>query len=60
MRSEVTIPYIDTAEKASDVVARIDAAASSDGVMPLVFSTLADPQTRARIIASRGLGLPRG
>ncbi len=36
---EVTIPYIDTPEKAADVVARIDAAAVSDGEMPLVFST---------------------
>ena len=54
---EVTIPYIDTPEKAADVVARIDAAAVSDEEMPLVFSTLADPKTRARIIDSRGLVL---
>ena len=54
---EVTIPYIDTPEKVADVVAHIDAAAAADGEMPLVFSTLADPQTRARVIASRGLVL---
>ena len=54
---EVTIPYIDTPEKAADVVARIDAAAAADEETPLVFSTLANPQTRARIIESRGLVL---
>lgn len=54
---EVTIPYVDTPEKATEVIARINQAADADGVAPLVFSTLADPRTRAGIIQSRGLVL---
>ena len=54
---EVTIPYVDTPEKAAAVVTRINAAAEADGEMPLVFSTLADPLTRAGIVESRGLVL---
>lgn len=52
---EVTIPYVDTPEKAAEVVAQIDAAAAADGETPLVFSTLADPHTRAGIVASRAV-----
>jgi regulator of PEP synthase PpsR (kinase-PPPase family) len=54
---EVTIPYVDTPEKANEVNAQINAAAEADGEMPIVFSTLADPQTRAGIVESRGLVL---
>ena len=54
---EVTIPYIDTPEKAAHVLERINEAADADGETPLVFSTLADPQTRAGIIESKGIVL---
>jgi regulator of PEP synthase PpsR (kinase-PPPase family) len=54
---EVTIPYIDTPEKALRVVDRINEAAEADGVAPIVFSTLADPLTRVGIIESKGLVL---
>lgn len=54
---EVTIPYIDTPEKAAEVLARINEAADADGETPLVFSTLADPITRAGIVESKGIVL---
>jgi hypothetical protein len=54
---EVTIPYVDTPEKAAEVHRRINAAAEADGEIPLVFSTLANPLTRASMIESRGLVL---
>lgn len=54
---EVTIPYVDTPEKAAQVVARINQAAAADGEAPLVFSTLADPNTRTGIVASQGIVL---
>lgn len=54
---EVTIPYVDTTEKAIAIRDRINEAAEADGEMPLVFSTLADPRTRASIIESHGLVL---
>lgn len=54
---EVTIPYVDTPEKANQVVEAVNAAAEVDGEIPLVFSTLAEPATRARIIESRALVL---
>lgn len=39
---EVTVPFIDTPEKARELVARIDAAAREDGDRPVVVSTLVD------------------
>jgi len=41
---EVTLPFIDTEAKAHDAVARINGAASADGVRALVISTLANPE----------------
>lgn len=41
-----TIPFIGTIERAHEAVAKIDAAASDDGVPPLVFSTLVKQETR--------------
>lgn len=49
---EVTIPYVDSLEKAAEVARRINAAATADGARPLVFSTLAEPESRAVIIQS--------
>lgn len=48
-------PYLDNVEKAREVVARINAAASRDGQRPLLFSTLIDPAVRDVIAASDGL-----
>ena len=54
--NEVTIPYVDTPDKARDAMAQIDAAATPDE-RPLVFSTLAEPGIRAQITQSKGLVL---
>lgn len=39
---EITVPFIDTAEKAARLVDQINAAAASDGARPVVISTLVD------------------
>lgn len=51
--NRVTLPYVDTIEKAQAAVARIRAAAEADGLRPLVFSTLVLPEVR-EIIAQSG------
>lgn len=43
----ITLRYVDTPEKARDVVAQINDAAQADGLRPLVFSTLITPALRA-------------
>lgn len=53
----VTLPYIDSAEKAHATVAQINAAASESGLMPLVFSTLTPPELRSILAACNGLFL---
>ena len=54
---EVTIPYVDTPEKADEVLARVEQAAREDDEAPFVFSTLAEPKTRQRLIDSEALVL---
>jgi regulator of PEP synthase PpsR (kinase-PPPase family) len=49
----ITLPFVDTVEKAQAAAARIRAAAESDGRRPLVFSTLVLPEVR-EIIANSG------
>ncbi|MGD2083272.1 MAG: pyruvate, water dikinase regulatory protein [Chromatiales bacterium] len=51
----VSIPYVDTPEKAEAAVRRIDAAAEADGVPALVFSTLIDPECRAVLVSANGV-----
>lgn len=53
----VTLPYIDSEEEALSAVARIDAAAQSDGQRPLVFSTLTPPELRNILAGCKGLFL---
>lgn len=48
------LPFVDGREKAEQAAAIIDQAERSDGVAPLVFSTLTDPAAREVIAASRG------
>ena len=38
--NEITVPFVDTEDKAWETVARINRTALSDAVRPLVFSTL--------------------
>lgn len=52
---KITLPYIDTADKARATVEKINDAAKKDGKRPLVFSTLVNPEMRAYIAASGGL-----
>jgi regulator of PEP synthase PpsR (kinase-PPPase family) len=40
---QVRLPFIDSAEKADEAVARIDHQGRADGCRPIVFSTLVDP-----------------
>src|SRR5690606_32302833 len=47
----IRIPFIDTIEKAQDVVLRINQCAAEMGQPPLVFSTLVDPKM-AKIIGA--------
>ncbi|KPK68276.1 MAG: transcriptional regulator [Acidithiobacillales bacterium SM23_46] len=48
-------PYLDSVEKAHEIVTRINAAASRDGLRPLLFSTLIDPAVREVVATSDGL-----
>lgn len=50
-----TIPFIDTTAKAQEAVARINQAADTEGMRPLLFGTLIDPQVREIVAHSRGL-----
>src|SRR5687768_17720554 len=43
---EITLPYLDTREKALAIVRQIDERANRDGVRPLVFSTFVNPEIR--------------
>jgi regulator of PEP synthase PpsR (kinase-PPPase family) len=52
---EVTLPFIDTPDKANEAVGRIDRAAQQDGVRPLVFSTMIDHHLRTILAMSKGL-----
>ena len=39
---EITLPFVDTAEKAHEIVARINETATIEGIRPIVISTLAN------------------
>lgn len=51
----LTLPYVDTAAKARDAVALINATAQADGLRPLLFSTLMLPEVREIIARSNAL-----
>jgi regulator of PEP synthase PpsR (kinase-PPPase family) len=54
---QVTLPFVDSEDKARDAVARIDAAAESDTLRPLVFSSMVQPDLREILKESQGLYL---
>jgi regulator of PEP synthase PpsR (kinase-PPPase family) len=56
-RRELTLPFIDTPERALASLDWIDRAAREDGVRPIVFTTLTDPDLRQLIEASHALVL---
>jgi len=47
--TEITLPFIDSEEKASEAVTQINSAGVEDGNRPLIFSTLID-STIAHVI----------
>jgi len=54
---QVTLPFIDSVDKAKEAVARIAAAAREDGTRPLVFSTMVQDDLRAIFRGSEALCL---
>ena len=53
----VTVPFVDSVEKARRVAARIDRAATGDGKRPIVFASLVQDEVRAVLLQSNGLVL---
>lgn len=51
---EITLPYIDTLEKARATVERINAAGQADGAPAIVFDTIVNEEIRNLIAASDG------
>lgn len=54
---QVTVPFIDSVDKADEVVRRINAVAAEQVSRPLVFSTLVQDELRERFIRVNGLFL---
>src|SRR5215813_3859187 len=55
--NEVTLPFVDSIEKAEDVVKQINRQAADDGVRPLVISTLAKTEIAAVVGRANALFL---
>lgn len=55
--TETTVPFIDSTEKAHAAVEEINAAGARDGVRPLVFSTLVDPDLSTIVAGAQALVL---
>ena len=55
--SEVTMPFIDSVEKAEAAVAKINARGASDGARPLIFSSLVNPDVSAVVARANALFL---
>ena len=53
----VTLPFISTLDKAAEAARRINLTAESDGVRPIVFSTLVQDELRAVVKQANGLFL---
>ncbi|MGH8727148.1 MAG: posphoenolpyruvate synthetase regulatory kinase/phosphorylase PpsR [Burkholderiales bacterium] len=51
----VTIPFLDSLEKAEETARRIDAIAAQDGTRPIVFSTLVNPKISAIVESAQAL-----
>lgn len=54
---KVSLPFVDTEEKAREATARIQQAWQEDGVKPIVFSTLTEHVLRGHVAASGALFL---
>ncbi len=53
----VTVPFIDSEDKAREAVQKIDEASDRDALKPLVFSTLVQPEFRRILKQAKGLHL---
>ena len=54
---ELRVPFIDTMEKAADVIERINKVSRVDHLRPIVFSTLVDPEINYAVRCAHGLFL---
>ena len=52
---QVTLPFIDSIDKADEAVRRINATAAEQGARPIIFSTLVTDELRERFISAVGL-----
>jgi hypothetical protein len=55
--TETTLPFVDTPDKARAAVDEINQAGRNDGVRPLVFGTLVDPEISAIVVTAEALVL---
>ncbi len=55
--TEITLPFVDTPEKAAEAVAQINRTAAKDGQRPLVFSTLVDAALSGIVLQAEALYL---
>ncbi len=53
--TQITLPFIDTIEKAEQAVVRVNESVDASGIRPIVFSTLIDPDIRKVIVGSKGV-----
>jgi [pyruvate, water dikinase]-phosphate phosphotransferase / [pyruvate, water dikinase] kinase len=51
----ITLPFVDTTEKAKRAAQRIDQAAAADGTRPIVFSTMVDTEMAAIVSSANAL-----
>jgi [pyruvate, water dikinase]-phosphate phosphotransferase / [pyruvate, water dikinase] kinase len=54
---QVTLPFIDSEDKARDAVRKIDEAAGKSSLRPIIFSTLVQDECRAIVRQAKGLHL---
>ena len=50
-----TVPFVDTVDKATQIARRIDLAATTSGVRPIVFTSLVQDEVRAPLLGCQGL-----
>ena len=53
----VTVPFVDTVDKAIQVARRIDLTASKEGIRPIVFTSFVQDEVRAPLLQCQGLVL---
>jgi len=55
--NQVTLPFVDTIEKADEAVAKINSVAEEDGLRPIIFSTLVQDDLTEHLLPANGLFL---